>query len=100
MLLHRPAAPLSGFVDYLWLQEGPVPSHALECVIPTGTTEIVIAFLALPLRVDTGDGCAPETVGPAMVVGTSALPFVVDTRAQVALMGVHFKPGGAFPFFS
>lgn len=35
-----------------------------------------------------------------MLVGASALPFVVDMRAQVLLMGVHFVPGGAFPFFS
>jgi len=99
MLVHRPAAPLSGFVDYLWIQEGPAPSHTVERVLPTGTTEIVIALAEAPLRVAEADG-ALGAIGSAMIVGACSRPFAVDTSPQTALMGVHFKPGGAFPFFA
>lgn len=98
-VLHVPSPPLSGFVDYLWLQEGPLPSHALERVVPTGTIEIVIALATPPLRV-ASEGGALVRVGSAMVCGAQSTPFVVDTRVQTRLIGVHFKPGGAFPFFA
>lgn len=82
MHVHRPPPPLSGFVDYLWLQEGPVPTHGFERVVPTGTMEIVIALAASSLRVRPGEGGPLVRVGSAMVCGAQATPFVIDTRAQ------------------
>jgi AraC-like DNA-binding protein len=35
-----------------------------------------------------------------MVCGAQSSPFVIDTRPQHLLIGVHFRPGGAFPFFA
>ena len=38
---HRPAPPLSDFVDFLWcLSDG--PNHLTERILPGGTTELVI----------------------------------------------------------
>ncbi len=99
MHVHHPSPPLAGFVEYLWMQEGPVPSHAYERVVPTGTVEIVIALATPTLRVG-GRESALVRVGAAMVCGAQSAPFVVDARAQTRLIGVHFKPGGAFPFFA
>ena len=91
---------MSHFVEYLWLQEGAAPPHVLERIVPTGTTELVIALHDTPLRV-AGDrvGGMPECVGSSIVCGTQSWPFVIDTRAQSLLIGVHFRAGGAFPFF-
>jgi hypothetical protein len=38
-LVHRPAAPLSQFIDHLWLF-GDVPDHERERIIPSGTLEL------------------------------------------------------------
>jgi hypothetical protein len=35
----------------------------------------------------------------AIVIGANSEFFVIDTAEQAAVIGVHFKPGGAFPFF-
>ena len=99
MEVYKPSPPLSDFVDFLWLQEGPPPLHALERVVPTGTTEIVIS-LATSLRAGSSDGQALRRIGSAMLVGAHATPFSIDTEAQRALMGIHFRPGGAYPFFA
>jgi AraC-like DNA-binding protein len=34
----------------------------------------------------------------AVVSGAFRAPFVIDTREHRSMLGVHFKPGGAFPF--
>jgi AraC-like DNA-binding protein len=54
--------------------------------MPMGTTELVI---------DLRDHCACPL---PILCGPHSESFVIDTAAQAAVMGVHFKPGGAFPF--
>lgn len=76
-----------------------MPAHSLERIVPTGTTEVVIS-LATPLLAGGDEGQRLSRIGAAMVVGSHATPFTVHTGAQGALMGIHFKPGGAFPFFA
>ena len=101
MRVYVPPPSLSQYVDYFWLQEGAAPRHTLERIVPTGTTELVIALGDPPLRTSTGSaGGVLQLVGSAMVCGAQSSPFVVDTRAQTLLIGVHFRPGGAFPFFN
>lgn len=96
---HVPRAPLSDFVAVLWVQEGLAPEHARERLLPTGTVELVVSLAADDLRVfaDERDGGAAE--GGALVCGAHSRFFVIDTLAASATAGVHFRPGGAWPFF-
>lgn len=87
LLTYSPAPPLADFVDLFWLADGPAPAHRRERLLPTGTTELVI-----DLRETSGLG------GP-LLCGPHSESFVIDTAPQTAILGVHFKPGGAFPFF-
>jgi len=73
-------------VELLWLCQGDAPAHAQERVLPTGTTELVI-------------GLGEDTWGP-VISGAHSQSFVIDTALQAAIMGVHFRPGGAFPFLN
>jgi AraC-like DNA-binding protein len=84
---HVPGPPLSGFVELLWLYEGPPPAHSRERLLPTGTVELVVN-----LREDQPDFRDPVVSGP------HSEPFLLETVHQQSLIGVHFKPGGAFPF--
>ncbi len=97
---HVPPPPLSRFVEYIWLQEGPAPSHPLERIVPSGTSELVIALDDAPLRTADREGGVLESVGSALYCGAQSSPFVIDTQSQGLLIGVHFKPGGACPFCS
>src|SRR5262245_7171154 len=82
-----PPPPLSDFVALLWLYEGYAPPHTKERLLPSGTVELVI-----DLSEDTsGEG--------ALVCGAHSRFFEIDTSAETNVIGVHFKPGGAFPFF-
>lgn len=87
LLSYIPAPPLADFVDLFWLADGPAPGHPRERVLPMGTAALVI-----DLRPTSG---LPVPV----LCGPQSESFVIDTAPQAAVMGVHFKAGGAFPFF-
>lgn len=96
--LFTPTRPLSDFVDYFWFQEGCTAPQARECIVPSGTAELVFALHDRPLRLSDCEGVL-RSVGSAAFCGTHASPFVIDTGSQNGLVGAHFRPGGAFPFF-
>lgn len=92
----RPSPPLAGVVENLWLREGPPPSHAFERVLPSGREEVIFNLSDGELRCYHDDGQPNgRTAGP-IFVGLHRHGFVIDTRQQSAIMGVHFKPGGAW----
>lgn len=94
--VHRPAPPLDGLVDYLWSLRD-VPSHTLECIIPSGTFEIVLNLYEDEFRIHKPNSGSVESARfrGAIASGAYRSAFVAETRAHASIMGVHFKPGGA-----
>ena len=91
--------PLSEFVALFWLYEGVAAPHAKERVLPTGTMELVINLREDTLRVyDRQDYTRFQSFRGSVLCGAHSEFFVIDTASQAAIMGVHVKPGGAFPF--
>jgi AraC-like DNA-binding protein len=79
-----PRPPLSGLIDFFWSFEAYGAGHARERVLPGPVSELVVV-----LR-----GARPGSV----FCGAQSEAFVIETAGRPALLGVHFKPGGAFPF--
>lgn len=98
-LRHIPRAPLSQFVDVLWLYDGYTQPHAKERILPSGEMELVINLLEDATRMyDRDDPNRCQTFRGALVSGAHSGYQVIDTAEQASVIGVHFKPGGAFPF--
>jgi AraC-like DNA-binding protein len=96
---HKPGAPLAAFVDNLWLYEGYEGEHSNERILPTGTIELVINLRENELRIyDAEQPNRCSRFSGAIVSGAYGKGFVSDTEEEAFLIGVHFKPGGAFPF--
>src|SRR5262245_21308255 len=96
---YTPKPPLSKFVDSFWLYEGYNPERKTERILPTGTLELVINLRQNELLFD--DAERPENcsrLSGAIVSGASGRGFTPDTPEETFIIGVHFKPGGAFPF--
>ena len=108
---YKPKPPLSKFVDNFWLYEGYGPEQKGEGhvgsvrsqeeegerILPTGTLELAINLRQNELRFY--DAERPENcsrLSGAIVSGASGHGFTPD--AEAFIIGVHFKPGGAFPF--
>jgi AraC-like DNA-binding protein len=101
MLFHRyiPAPPLSDFVALLWLYEGYRQPHAKERLLPDGSMELVVNLNDDLTRIyEPRDTERFRTLTGSVVVGAHSEYFVIDTAEQHTVAGVHFKPGGAFPF--
>lgn len=101
LYLHRkPPPPLSDFVAVLWLYEGYEVSHKQERLMPDGSVELVINLAEDRIRnYDSRNPEKFETIPGGVVSGPRSEFFVIDTAGQASVIGVHFKPGGAFPFF-
>jgi len=95
-----PSSPLSDFVALLWYAEaGPQP-HARERLLPTGTMELISDLRHDAPRVyDRENRNQCQTFRGPVICGAYSEHFVIDTAGQASVMGVHFRPGGAFPFF-
>lgn len=85
---HIPRPPLCEFIELLWLFENVAP-HPSERVLPTGSAEVVINLRDEADRRFDG-----------VIAGPHSRFFVLDTSRPVSVIGVHFKPGGAFPFLA
>ena len=96
---HKPKPPLSEFVDIFWLYVGRGAEQKIDCILPTGTLELAINLRQNELRFY--DAEHPENcsrLSGAVVSGAHGRGFVPDSEEEIFITGVHFKPGGAFPF--
>jgi methylphosphotriester-DNA--protein-cysteine methyltransferase len=97
---YTPAPPLSEFVEDFWLYDDYRPRHPKERILPSGTVELVINLRDDELRIyDRVRPGVCERFSGAVVSGTYDRFFVIDTAEEASLLGVHFRAGGAFPFF-
>ena len=97
-LSYRPGPPLDEFVDYLWLIEGG-QAPRLEKILPSGTSELVVNLKCDEIHIH--DPEQPERyrrLSGAVFSGTYSRSFICNALQHEAILGVHFKPGGAFPF--
>jgi AraC-like DNA-binding protein len=99
--IRRPRASLAGFVDVLWYYEGPARPHKMERLLPDGSMELVVNLADDEVRVyDRRDQSRYERLSGGVLIGPHSDFFVIDTAEQQRVLGVHFRPGGAFPFLS
>ena len=99
MITHKPAPPLSEFVDVFWICESYQVAHEKERLMPDGSVELVVNLHEDCIR--NYDPLHPETfttIPGCVVSGPRSEFFVIDTEGESNTVGVHFKPGGAFPF--
>ena len=96
---YKPKSPLSKFVDNLWLYEGKEAQQNTGRILPTGTLELVINLRQNKLLFhDTEHSENCSRFSGAIVSGAHGHSFVPDSTGVTCIIGVHFKPGGAFPF--
>jgi AraC-like DNA-binding protein len=98
-LRHTPGPPLSQFIDLFWYVQAGAALHAKERLLPTGTIELVI-----PLEEERSRFYDAENLdrfrehSGALLLGAQSGCVVIDSTGGAAVIGVHFRPGGAFPF--
>lgn len=96
MQLYFLRPPLSQFITCLWYVDLQVP-YTREKILPTGTIELMINF-GPPHRRYNKDETAFDLMQKSWIAGFQTGFLVNEPVAETCMMGVRFKPGGAFPF--
>lgn len=95
---YTPAPPLGDFVDRFWLCSD-APPHSRERILPSGTIELVVNLREDEIRIyDPSHPDRCTRMSGAILSGAYSRFFVIDPLQHASILGVHFKPGGAFPF--
>jgi AraC-like DNA-binding protein len=90
--------PLDAFIERIWYCSD-APLHARERVLPGGSVDLVVNLAEDKIRIyDAANPALARAHSGAIVRGTSTRSFLIDPRQRASLVGVHFRPGGAFPF--
>src|SRR5262245_63784616 len=93
-----PAPPLCEFIDRFWLCSDK-PPHPRERILPSGTIELVFNLCDDEIRIyDPAHHDRYTRLSGAVVSGAYRSVFVIDPLVHASIIGVHFRPGGAFPF--
>lgn len=94
-----PAPPLDQFIERIWYCSD-APTHTRERVLPGGNVDLGINLAEDEIRIyDPADPESVRTYSGAIVLGTATRSFFVDPRQRASVIGVHFRPGCALPFF-
>lgn len=97
-VLYQPRYPLSLFIECLWSQIGVAP-YARDKILPTATIELMIN-LGGPHRVlNSADFSRFDLHRDSWIAGMQNSFLVTEAVAETEMVGVRFKPGGAYPFF-
>ena len=96
---YTPGPPLSEFVESFWYYEGGDAPHEKERVLPYGSLGLMINMKADNFRLyDREEPEKFETHRGCLISGAHSEFVVIDSMRDSAILGVRFKPGGAFPF--
>jgi AraC-like DNA-binding protein len=96
---HIPSPPLNTFIDYFYYIDGPMP-YRREKVLPTGWLDLEVN-LGGAIQIYDASGSKPiATCIESWWVGVWSTYGTVEWPLNIQLVGIHFKPGGAYPFLN
>lgn len=96
---HTPSHPLDTYIDYFYYIDGALP-YPREKILPTGWLDLELN-LGDPIQIYDATGTnAVATCTKCWWVGIWSTYGTVEWPAHTQLMGIHFKPGGAYPFLN
>ncbi|HSF18051.1 MAG TPA: helix-turn-helix domain-containing protein [Vicinamibacteria bacterium] len=100
-LSYREVSPhpsLARHIECYWFLRSSEPSRQRsESILPDGCMELVFN-LSAPIRRLIGDGTS-ELQPPRMLVGQMDRCIAIQPTGCVDIVGVRFRPAGAYPFF-
>ena len=99
-LTHIPAPPLSHFIEWLFFYEGYAPPHSREKRLPDGSVELLINLKEEKrILFDAADQDKNRAFERSWISGQQEGALIIDVSGESSMMGIRFRPGGAWPFF-
>ena len=96
---HTPSPPLDNLIDYFYYLDGSMP-YPREKILPTGWLDLEVNFGGA-IRIYDADGTkSVATCVDSWWAGVWSTYGTVEWPVNLQLVGIHFKPGGAYPFLN
>lgn len=96
--LHKPGLPLSQFIDFFFYFEGAHAEHSMEKLLPDGSIDLLIDLTEPPKKLFYNEeGTSYTTFKRSWISGMKTDYILIDASVS-NMIGVHFKPGGCYPF--
>ena len=98
---YQPRSPLSQFVKFLWYWEEHDSPKSRSCILPLGSTELVIDLREdeIPLFEPSTQAQSGTTKG-ARVCGVHSGRFIIEKNKNCSVIGANLKPGAGAVFFN
>ncbi len=98
--LHFPQLPLARFVENIWYVESSDPEHSREKLLPDGAIELIIDLDSRPKKLFSDETSTAQirSCKKAWISGERTRYIVIGTE-NACMIGIRFRPGGAYPFF-
>jgi AraC-like DNA-binding protein len=94
---HIPSPPLNAYIEDFYYLDGPAP-FPRQKVLPVASSNLMVN-LSHPFQVYEPDQAEPFiTCTDSWWVGVWSTYHVVDYPLNFRFFGIHFKPGGTYPF--
>jgi len=97
--LHLPRQPVADFVENMWLVRGLLPATQRQMLLPDGGLEVIFNLGEPQKLCERADVRQHKVFRGSWVSGLQPQPIVIEQGGQYHLLGIRFRPGGAFPLF-
>jgi len=98
-LTYVPPPPLDGFIEQLWYWRSESADHAKDTIMASRHMGLQVNLAGDELRWYDGEGFATTNrLRGIGLCGTQGRHFAIDAH-HPHMLGVQFRPGGAWPFF-
>lgn len=88
------------FIEHLFYYEGYYAGHSMDKFLPDGSMDLLIDLTDAPKKLfHNEEGTLYTTYKRSWISGMKTEYILIDASVT-SMAGVHFKPGGAFPFFN
>ena len=96
--IHKPAFPLSQYIDFFFYYEGYVAGHTMEKLLPDGSVDLLIDLTETPKKLFHNEEATSYTsLRKGWISGMKTDYILIDASVS-QMIGVHFNPGGCYPF--
>ena len=90
--------PLSRFIELIWAVKG-TSNYTREKVLPNGAIELIINLGSFHKVVSRVDHRQFEVYRESWIAGMQENYILIEALRESDLIGIRFRPGGAYPFF-
>ncbi len=94
---YLPPPPLSRFIEMIWTVQG-TSNYTREKVLPNGAIELIINLGSFHKVVNKADERRFEVYRESWIAGVQEEYILIEALKESDLIGIRFRPGGAYPF--